>query len=267
MTRNSPDCAYQFPSVLSFFPCRDTLTSDLEVFSLRHNRLFPNCLALVDLEQLGQKLRDKEQRKNIATLLSPDEMDIFTSFSLPKRQIEWLGGRIAGKAAALLLCQDKLSTERMAAISILPRDDGSPQLVPALAFARQPVVSISHSKKFAAGMAAYASVCGVDIQKISRQMQRVSSRFAAPEEIILLAKKMPALNTIEHLSLLWSAKEALKKAILREQPVIFQGVLLKQIHVDGFISLSLQYPGQKTRLARVEAVVLDEYILAFTGES
>lgn len=267
MTRNSHGPGYRYPSVPSFFPRRDTFTPGLELCSARPNTLFPGCLALVDLEQLREQLGNGKPRQNIVGLLSRDELSIFASFSYPKRQCEWLGGRIAGKAAALLLQREELSAQGMTSLSILPSAAGSPELSPATAFDRRPAVSISHSGKFAAGMAAYASACGVDIQKISGQTEKVSSRFAVDEEIILLAEKIPALNTIERLTLLWAAKEALKKALLKDQPAIFQGIMLKQLHVDGCISLSLQYPGQRTQPARVEAVVLDEYILAFTGGS
>lgn len=264
MTRDCPADRYLFSSVDSFFPRQDILTAGLEVYSFLQSKPFCHCLSLIDLDQLGKKLQNEAHRKNIISLLAPDEKKIFSSFSYPKRQIEWLGGRIAVKFAALLLLKKKISTDRFATITIMTREDGSPELRCVPPPDRLPSVSISHSGIFAAGMAANESVCGVDIQKITDRTQKVVSRFAEPDEIRLLAETMPGLSKTQHLSLLWSAKEALKKALLKDQPVIFQGVLLKNLQFDRLITLHLQFPGKDHSLAEVEAAVLGDYILTFT---
>ena len=113
------------------------------------------------------------------------------------------------------------------------------------------------------GMAAYTTTCGVDIQKITSQTQKVASRFAKQSEINLLDDKLPSLNKAEQLSLLWSTKEALKKALLEDQPVIFQGIILQDLDIDTLISLKLQFSGDNSRPAEVKATLLDDYILAF----
>ncbi|MDH3329741.1 MAG: 4'-phosphopantetheinyl transferase superfamily protein [Desulfobulbaceae bacterium] len=264
MTRDCPAAGYLFSSVRSFFPRQDILTAGLEIYSFLQSKPISHCLSLVDLDQLGKKMQNEVHRKNIISLLAPDEKKFFSTFSYPKRQIEWLGGRIAGKFAALLLLEEEISTDRFASITIMPREDGSPGLKSVLHSDRLPSVSISHSGRFAAGMAANNKVCGVDIQKITDKTQKVVTRFAESDEIRLLAETMPDLNKTQHLSLLWSAKEAIKKALLKDQPVIFQGVLLKDLHFKRFVTLCLQFPGKAPRLAEVNAAIIGEYILAFT---
>ncbi|MDW7772987.1 MAG: 4'-phosphopantetheinyl transferase superfamily protein [Desulfobulbaceae bacterium] len=265
MTRNCPDAGYLFPSVASFCQHRDMLESGLEITSFSLGMPAERWIALVDLAWLGKNLHAGQQEK-IVNLLAPAEKKIFAAFSFPKRRIEWLGGRIAAKAAALLLLEGKLLPENFSALTILPGKKGAPEFSWTFSSALPPAVSISHSGGFAAAMAA-AAPCGIDIQKVSEKTQRVVSRFAAAGEIQLLAGELPALNEIQRLSLLWAAKEALKKAVLKDQPVFFQGVALKDLHIGEFITFYLQYPGRENPTATVEAAVLGEYILAFTTPS
>jgi phosphopantetheinyl transferase len=267
MTRNCPAPAYTFPTVFSFFTSRNTLTGGVEVFSILKREPYRHCLALIDLERLDGLLHNEQKRKNFSSLLTREERDIFRSFSYPKRQIEWLGGRIACKTAILLLFNKNPSGEQMNRIAVLPGDGGSPEIGSEWPFELPPAVSISHSKRFAVGMAARTAACGVDVQKVTDQTRKVVNRFAEPDEIILLAEKIPVLDELQRLSLLWSAKEAVKKTLFKNQPVIFQGVLLKRLQINKFIKLCLQCPGRKKRLAAVQAAVLADYILTFTGET
>jgi 4'-phosphopantetheinyl transferase EntD len=264
MTRNSPEPDWQ-SSLFSFFsPSRETPAAGLNFASFLGQRPCRLCLTLVDTAQFKKKTDTNDRQDRAAGLLSPDELKIFQSFSFPKRQREWLGGRLAVKFAVLLLQGERISAGRFSAISILPRSNGSPELFYPAAPDPLPCISLSHSNDYAVGMAAYATACGVDIQKITPQTKKVVSRFAEQDEIDLLAAGTPALKTMEQLSLLWSAKEALKKAFLGDQSVIFQGVTLQKMDINRLLSFQLQFPGSNTNPAEVKGALLDEYALAFT---
>lgn len=230
-------------------------------------RPFEFRLALVDLLRLREELAVRDPREKILTLLSPVEKKTFSSFSYTGRKVEWLGGRIACKAAVLHLEDRETTAAAMAEAVIGTRENGAPQLRKAGPAERQnPALSISHSRKYAAAMVAHALSCGVDIQEVSGKARKVAPRFADPAEIALLEEKVPGLDETQHLTLLWSAKEALKKSLLADQPVIFQGILLSGAGTDDRITLRLRSPGKKDP-ARVTAALLDNYILAYTGET
>lgn len=263
MTRDCPTPGYLFPSAPSFFSHQEELVSGITVHHLLQQEPFNHCLALIDLEQLSSVLETQEQLENIVNLLTPEEKKIWTSFSYPKRQIEWLGGRIAGKSAALILLEKKSTAQRFSTCAILSRENGAPEIKWSSSSEQTVSISISHSAKYAAALAAREPACGIDIQKITEKTQKVVSRFAEPDEIRLLTETMSDLETTQCLTLLWSAKEALKKALLKNQPVIFQGVRLKSLQADRLIILGLQVIGKQWP-AEIHAAVLGEYILAFT---
>lgn len=264
MTRTSPVADFLFPSVTSFFSRQVALCPSLTVHILRRRDSGDFSLALLDLHDLGEQLKTSSQRDNILRLLSPDETTIFTSFTYPKRQAEWLGGRIAAKSAVTALQNDGSLPEHFPHFSIIPEKNGSPEIYPAIGQVPRISISISHSSQYATGLASHAPACGLDIQKITPRTKKVQSRFAEPEELNLLKDNLPDLDEIKLLSLLWSAKEALKKSLLRDQPVLFQGVVLKMILPGKTLQLFLQHAGSGPDLNIVESVVLGDYILAYT---
>ena len=69
----------------------------------------------------------------------------------------------------------------------------------------------------------------------------------------------------QRLTLLWSAKEALKKALLHDQPVIFQGVVLRSLDMDQYFTLHLDFPGDQNCPAVITALKLEDCILAYTA--
>lgn len=235
------------------------------IYSRRGSAPVPFCQTLINLDHLEQVLLEEHACSFPASLLSADENELFSSFAYRKRRREWLGGRLAAKAAALKLLQIDSTPNMMAALSILPAEDGSPRLSSSiLAAATLPVLSISHSDRFAVAMAAKAASCGIDIQKISEQTERVAERFSEPGELQLLLDHAPLLSVKERLTLLWSAKEALKKALLHDQPVIFQGVVLRSLTADHSFTLRLNFPGDGNCPAEVTAMLLEDCILAYT---
>jgi len=267
MTRNCATADFQAFTVSSFFSRSDTLLPGLPV----HWRPVLDastscCLSLVDLVLVGKKLKNAHERNILINLLSKQEKGLFATYSYPKRQQEWLGGRLACKQALFRLPGPMISSwpDQSASLSILPAPNGRPVLTCASASANLPCISISHSGRYAVGMAAIGASCGLDIQIITSKIIKVQSHFAQPEEIDLLNIHAPDLNLDEHLTLLWAAKEAIKKALLHDQPAMFRGVVLQSLNLNHFYSLKLRYPGGGQQPAEITAVRLDNTILAFT---
>jgi 4'-phosphopantetheinyl transferase EntD len=199
-----------------------------------------------------------------ASLLSPAEQIRYAGFTYAKRQREWLGGRLTCKFAALRLAAPQTRIT-MPALSVLPAANGAPLLsCPSLPAGSLPAVSISHSGRYAVAMAAMAQACGIDIQETTARTERVADRFAAATEVQLLREALPELEAAQRLTLLWTAKEALKKGLLRDQPVVFQGVALHSLTCAPNLVLRLRYPGDGGRPAAIAVLALADYFLAYT---
>lgn len=75
-----------------------------------------------------------------------------------------------------------------------------------------PEISISHSHNLAVA-AAMQRRCGIDIQQCRSAVVRVKSRFCEPGEAELLAASLAGFDEVSRLTMLWSAKEAIRKAV------------------------------------------------------
>ena len=98
-------------------------------------------------------------------------------------------------------------------------EDGRPY-VATEAQAVAPFISISHSGPLAAALAANLP-CGLDIQQPGPNIHRVKKRFALREEEDILAASLrsEAFPETERLTMLWAAKEAVRKAV-RVSPLL-----------------------------------------------
>ena len=252
-------------SIESFFTVVTDIQEAGKIYS--HSGTVPMqfCQTLVKLDDLEEALQDEHTYRYLISLLSPEEKTLFSTFTYPKRRREWLGGRLAAKSAVLQFLQIDCTIKSLSELSILPTENGAPQLSSTIFDEdKLPSLSISHSNRFAVAMATKAKSCGIDIQKISEKTERVADRFSEPGELLLLHDHTPLLNTQERLTLLWSAKEALKKALLHDQPVIFKGVVLHSMNVNQYFTLHLHFPGDLNRPAEVTAIMLEDSILAYT---
>ncbi len=240
------------------------LLPGVPVRSCRYDAPSPCCLALIDLAVLAEKLTNWAERQILLGLLSEREKALFATYTYPKRQNEWLGGRLACKYAILSLHGRVTApaAEGFAAISILPAKTGRPELVHHGGHWPGPGISISHSSGYAVAMAARTQRCGIDIQKISKKIIQVQSRFAAAGELDCLRRSAQGLGETERLTLLWSAKEALKKALLHDQPAVFHGLSLHSLQQNHFFSLWLNYPGDGAQPAMITVAKLDSFMLA-----
>lgn len=248
-----------------FFPSPVSLPGGLTLLLREALRPVPFCLTLVNLADLDEKNDGRPAEEIAALCLSPDELELFGGYSYPKRKKEWLGGRLAVKQALLALAGSTTTKEQLQAISILPSDTGAPSIVSSSGFTNlAPAISISHSGNYAVGMAAAASSCGIDIQLISDKTERVADRFCTKDERRHLQNYLPKLDKMAQLSLLWAAKEALKKSMLTDQPSIFQGMTLQSIRPGNIYTLQLIFPRGSSQPATVFALPLEEYMMAYT---
>ena len=242
--------------IFSFFPAQKTIHR-LPLF-LRDKQ--PFC-ALVDLDQLSLLL--EQQTSDLpAALLSKEEQIFFTRFNYPKRRREWLGGRIAAKAAMLACPDNESSLSRMNEITILPDEHGRPVTGSGI----KQMVSISHSSQFAVACAAKQGVCGIDLQKISSKLPGLTSRFTSSNEQQLLARQYPDFPEDIRLTMIWTTKEAVKKSMLHDQPSVFSGITINQVlpekknkHLFFCKVTGYAQPQQVT------VHVFPPYILALTG--
>ncbi len=148
-----------------------------------------------------------------------DEQGRFQGLHQEKRRSEWLGGRIAAKVAVLDYLRSRRSQGdnknplwKATSFPIRSTPAGRPFLASeSRIYGREaPYISISHSQKYALAVAA-ATPCGIDIQVSSATLLRVKDRFCSPQEETTLAANLPTLTELERLTLLWAAKEAVKK--------------------------------------------------------
>jgi phosphopantetheinyl transferase len=148
-----------------------------------------------------------------ARYLAPQELERYHLFKYEKRRIEWLGGRLTAKKAALDHLDMPVTEGTMRDWSVFADENGRPFFNSAA----DPEISlsISHSHGLASAMVVTGPACGLDIQKVSGATVRVKEKFCNEGEEKILTSfiftdpDQPATT----LTLLWSAKEALRKAL------------------------------------------------------
>jgi phosphopantetheinyl transferase len=189
--------------------------------------------------------------------LNADELARWTGLKQKKRRAEWLGGRMAAKwAAAGLLGETAAAWPGMA---IRTEADGRPYL-PARGGEAPPFISISHSGPLAAALAANLP-CGLDIQQPEIKIHTVRQRFVGPEEEPLLnALLTESFAETERLTMLWAAKEAVRKMV-RTSPLL--GLLeIRLLEGDGGratpedpLALTFALTGKRDKIPPISTVL------------
>jgi phosphopantetheinyl transferase len=217
----------------------------------------------------------------VAEYLTPPEMEHFGRFTHLKRKKEWLGGRIAAKQAAMAMTssKDDHGAPPWLSVEVATEPDGRPFIL-AVDGPEQmlPDISISHSRGMAAAMATEEGRCGIDIQKVTPAVIRVRERFAGVAELRILEDLIADWSEATRLSLLWAAKEALKKAIGTRRLPGYLGISLSGTNRDNHAPIGDYFvfdftlpkgvitQSQKDTVA-VAVLSHKEYGLAFTGVS
>ncbi len=199
--------------------------------------LFREQASRLELVVIDLTLLDPEpggQGQALASLyLHQAEQERLAAFRFAKRRLEWLGGRIAAKKAAMpLLAGMSGSSPDICALRVEADPPGRPGLCwPATKEISLPELSISHSGRYAGGLAVMGQSCGLDLQKITPRVIRVRDHFAIKAELAAISISQPALGEAAALSLIWSAKEAFRKAFPCHPLLGFRELTL--LHVAG----------------------------------
>lgn len=194
-------------------------------------------IVAVNLEDLKREVASHGELNEVTYFLTEEEQQRFSCFRYEKRKIEWLGGRIAAKCSALQLVNNSTETcwkkKDWHQAKIEADNHGKPFFVP-LCPKKQlpPFVSISHSSGIAVGMASWAN-CGIDIQKITTRVENILPRFALAEEVSLLQEVIEQQGKAATLTMLWSAKEAIKKGTLQGALPGFMTIKLHSYQLDA----------------------------------
>jgi 4'-phosphopantetheinyl transferase len=147
-------------------------------------------------------LADGRSPDETRVLLSPAEAAFFATLSFPKRQADWLLGRLAAKEAIA-----SAFGVAPALAEVLTERDGRPAIAQPLASGWD--LSISHSHGRAAAAIAPAPV-GVDLERLRALPEKGLRFFLAPEERDWLASG--GLGPHGEI-VAWALKEAAYKAL------------------------------------------------------
>jgi len=176
-------------------------------------------------------------------LLHPHERMRLSHFRLAKRQTEFVTGRICAKLAVESYWKSVgvASQPPLSMVEIGSDPTGRP-IVSAEGDRKPllPEISITHGGEYAAAIAAELP-CGIDLQQHKDNLWRVREKYCLPKELQLLEAFLPNMAPIPRLSLLWTAKEAAKKALsCRQMPGFLELELIQPLQIlSGCFSLTL----------------------------
>ena len=162
-------------------------------------------LLLADLTQFDLSALEE----NLVPLLTAGEQQVYSHFVSDKRKKEWLVVRLLLKDYLGRVPQIKYDSQ------------GRPFLKDFEGY-----LSISHSHDYAA-VCLDRRPCAVDIDSVSRDYQRLASRYLSPQE------QANFQGDSRKLAVAWMAKEAMFKLLHREN-VIFAGQL--RVFIEQSIS-------------------------------
>ena len=152
---------------------------------------------------------------SLGRLLHRREQEQALSYRLPKRRSEFLAGRISVRFALAQYWAAKGWYHALPEVEIINDSTGRPwvkmELFPGEDNRPAPEISISHGGAYGAALAADAP-CGIDLQEQKGTLLRVRDKYCSTEEDLILSAFLPEMASPARLSLLWTAKEAAKKA-------------------------------------------------------
>ncbi len=176
------------------------------------SQIVTDCSDLVPGERVagGAKFRlvvvglDDFDLIDISQVLAPSEEEQYQRYRFPKRQKEWLCGRLACKEAVARL----VGLDSLVDIFVANDNHGRP-LVTGRGVGGV-YVSISHSGGLAMAMACFKP-CGLDLQEITPTLAKVEDKFIRVTEQDVLSDFNG--STLEQQGLVWASKEALRKLL------------------------------------------------------
>ena len=205
----------------------------------------------------------------LAARLSPPELARLRDLTLVKRRQEWLAGRLAAKHAACRVLRQAAAGPEPAwpEIAVINQPAGRPALTLLAGPPRRlPQISISHSHGWAVAMAVMGAPCGIDLQRISAKTLKLRERFCLLREQEEVTRLIGAQAPPEQgLTLLWAAKEAVRKGVVKEALPGFLAMELVEVHCPAagqwVLILTLGASGARHAVA---ATFWRDFALAFT---
>ncbi len=171
-------------------------------------------MTLLDQQALGDGA-DSGLHGRAAAILHGREMAQAESYRLSKRRAEFLAGRVSAKLALAQFWAAKGFCRALSSVQIVNDPTGRPFIrmepVPGDKIRQPPEISISHGGGYGAALAADVP-CGIDLQEQRHTLLKVMGKYCMVEEDHILAAALPKMAPPARLSLLWTAKEAAKKA-------------------------------------------------------
>lgn len=166
--------------------------------------------------------------------LTAKEQEHLNRLTAAKRRREWLGARFAAKYTAAEILSRPGSFIPWFSIGITADAAGRPYLLVDEREVTRSDISISHSGDLAGAMVVRRGLCGIDIQKITNRVVKVRERFCTPDEERLLYSTFDVSRAQyeTYLTLLWSAKEALRKVAKNRTLPGFLELVLTQVSED-----------------------------------
>ncbi|MHA1911101.1 MAG: 4'-phosphopantetheinyl transferase superfamily protein, partial [Candidatus Kariarchaeaceae archaeon] len=185
-------------------------TSNSIPFAPEMDQLFPGTenveIKTVDLNHLKSYQMNDQILKQ---WLSDSELSTYKLFKFPKRQIDWLGGRLAVKEAA-----SKLISFDWTQTSVKNRKSGEPYLEFSedlnLSYHEVPLISITHRDSYAVGAASSNRKVAIDLEVVENRSSSFLSEAFSEEEITVM--KAQGLDDLM-INRCWAAKEAAVKLL------------------------------------------------------
>jgi phosphopantetheinyl transferase len=205
-------------------------------------------------------------------LLHPKEAFLLSGYRFTKRRSEYLTGRICAKIAI----QGRLQLNKTAVtpplkpgdIEIASTVSGRPDVrfhTPHAGTLKMDI-SISHSGDYGVALAT-GTKCGIDLQLRQASLVRVQEKYCLGDEDKVLAAFLPDHDPLTRLALLWSAKEAAKKALSYWQMPGFLDLQVTKLKIsrDSIVFCLRIRPIQNRHMpgeVRVVAGLFGDYALA-----
>ena len=148
----------------------------------------------------------------VSGILSPSELQKYSAFRFPKRRNEWLLGRWAAKT--LLQGIPAYRQYHLDQIEIQNTTQGAPYLQLPGRAAPEECLTISHSGDLAACALATGLdlPVGIDLEKVEARTETFVLDYFTPAEQQLV-EQFPAETRAMVVTLIWSAKESMLKAL------------------------------------------------------
>ncbi len=215
------------------------------------SNIFPRLFFAATMIEIAA-VQQLPERKLLRKWLNENELSQCQSFKLTRRRNEWLAGRVCAKLCTVAIGRSSGKLLFPNEISIANRTDGRPYCILAdwKNHPELPDISITHSGKFAAALAA-DSLCGIDIQRCREALVRVQDRYCSRSEERLLRGELSSSSRISSLNLLWTAKEAVRKTLSYDNLPGFLQLNLCGIRHQGEGCSIFQFTYQQREIAAI----------------